>query len=103
MEFRGDCLLWPWGKETCDLNQTANNIRSLREFLSGAIGDPVSVTGILTLPGWMIDRMKPPFDVNVLNPKEIIKFVDSKEQRLSENLIKRICYQLEEKCKLEFE
>jgi hypothetical protein len=35
--------------------------------------------------------------------KQIVKVRDSKEERLNGNLIRRICYQLDQKCKLELE
>jgi len=59
------------------------------------------VTAILTLPGWMVDRKAPPDTVHVLNPKEIVKLCDTKKEILNANLIHRICYQLDQKCKLD--
>jgi hypothetical protein len=100
-QFDGHCLHWPWGSDTHGLDQAVNNAQTLARWLSGAVGDPVNPTPILTLPGWMVDRTVPPTKVHVLNPKEILGVVsNAKEQRLSENLIKRICYQLDQKCKL---
>jgi hypothetical protein len=66
------------------------------------VGDPVTATAVLTLPGWMVDRKAPVKNVHVLNPKEIIKLCRG-EGRLSDNLIKRICHQLGQKCRLEVE
>ena len=54
------------------------------------------------IPG-MVERKAAGDGVHVLNPKEIVKVCDNKEKNLSENLVKRICYQLEEKCKLTME
>ena len=73
----------------------------MSQWLSGAIGKPVRVTPILTLPGWMVGRLAPNRGVHVLNPKEIPKICNSKEIILNDNLIRRICYQLDQKCKLE--
>lgn len=67
------------------------------------MGEPVTATPILTLPGWMVDRRAPANSVHVLNPKEIAKLCDNKQPNLSDNFVKRICYQLEERCKLTFE
>jgi hypothetical protein len=103
IEFDGDCLCWPWGTDTDGLDQAARNARTLSQWLSGAVGESVLVTAILTLPGWMVERKAAPKGVHVLNPKEIVKLVDRQTQNLNENLIKRICYQLEQKCKMEVE
>jgi len=102
--FDGSCLRWPWGTDTYGLEQAENNARTLSQWLSSAVGDPVQVTPILTLPGWMVDRSVPSSKVQVLNPKEIAKTVrNANGEKLSENLIKRICHQLDQKCRLPVE
>jgi hypothetical protein len=103
VEFDGRRLHWPMGKDEYGVQQALNNARTLGQWLSGAVGETVCATPILTLPGWMVDRKAPGNGVHVLNPKEIVKVCDNKEENLSENLVKRICYQLEERCKLTFE
>jgi hypothetical protein len=102
VEFDGSCLRWPWGTDTYGLDQAANNAQTLSKWLSSAVGDPVKATAILTLPGWMVDRKAPVKNVHVLNPKEIIKLCRG-DERISENLIKRVCHQLGQKCRLEVE
>jgi Nuclease-related domain len=102
--FDGSCLRWPWGTDTHGLDQAANNAQTLSQWLSSAVGDPVRVTPILTLPGWMVDRTVPRSTVQVLNPKEIRAVVcQPAGTKLSENLIKRICHQLDQKCRIEVE
>lgn len=103
VEFDGSCLRWPWGTDTYGLHQAENNAKTLAQWLSSAVGDPVVVTAVLTLPGWMVDRRAPPGAVHVLNPKEIIKLCTGREEKLSENLIKRVRHQLDQKCRLEVE
>ncbi len=56
---------------------------------------------MLTLPGWMEDRRAPSRAVHFLNPREIAKFVDTDHTLLDGNFIKRICYQLEQKSKVQ--
>jgi hypothetical protein len=95
VQFDGSCLRWPKWTDSEALGQARNNARTLSQFLGGAVGETVYVTPILTLPGWMVDRLVPPSKVHVVNPKEILAVVsNAKEHRLSENLIKRICFQL---------
>ena len=103
VEYEGACLRWPWGTDDKDLQQAANNSESLSRWLTNAVGDPVPVTPILTLPGWWVDRKARPNPVHVLNPKEIRSFCGSRPLSLSSEMIRRVRHQLEEKCKLEFE
>lgn len=102
VEFDGYRLHWPMGEDEYGVQQALNNARTVSEWLSKAVGEPVSATPILTLPGWMVDRKAPGKGVHVLNPKEIARLCDNKEPNLSENLVRRIGYQLEERCKLTF-
>jgi hypothetical protein len=102
--FDGKCLRWPWGNDTSELDQAANNARTLSQWLGSAVGDSVYVTPILALPGWMVDRSVPRSTVQVLNPKQIVKVVsNANENKLSESFIKRICHQLDQKCRIEVE
>jgi hypothetical protein len=71
----------------------------LSKWLSGAVGDPVKVSPMVTLPGWFIEK-KNPNGLPVLNPKQVKSYLNAKkEEVLSESMIKRICHQLEEKCR----
>jgi hypothetical protein len=88
------------GRDTYGIEQAANNARTLAKWLTGAVGETVPVTPILALPGWMVDRRAPCKTVHVLNPKEIVNVCDSKKEGLTDNLMKRICYQLDQKCRL---
>ncbi len=104
VEFDGRQLKWPWGWDAYGVEQAASNARSLSQWLSGAVGEAVAVTPILTLPGWMVDRRTPRSAVLVFNPKEIIDHCGGvKGASLSDNLIARICYQLDQKCRVPVE
>jgi len=100
VQFDGKFLQWPWGSDNYGIEQAANNARTLSKWLCGAVGENVGVTAILTLPGWMVDR-KAPFDgVYVLNPKEIYQVCSSARANLSDQLVRRICHQLYQKCRV---
>jgi hypothetical protein len=100
VEFDGTKLQWPWGPEAHDVEQAVNNARSLAQWLGGAVGESIYVASILTLPGWLVDRTAPPTRVHVVNPKEIIKVCGSKQAELGDILIRRICHQLDQKCRI---
>jgi len=98
--FDGKFLQWPWGPDNYGIEQAANNARTLSKWLSGAVGESVGATAILTLPGWMVDRKAPYDGVYVLNPKEIYQVCSSGRANLSDQLVHRICYQLDQKCRV---
>ena len=99
--FNGTSLRWPWGEETKDVEQARNNAATLSNWLTKAVGQSVKVSPILTLPGWWIERTAPPENVRVLNPKEITRIHDSKGDALDPEMTRRICYQLDQKCRME--
>ena len=101
VEFDGKCLHWPWGTDQEDIKQTSDNAEDLRNWLSGAVGEAVEVSGILTIPGWWVDRTAPNNDIQVLNPKEIYTACDLRKSKLTDEMVQRVCHQLDQKCRVE--
>jgi len=99
--FDGKYLQWPWGADNYGIEQAKNNAKTLSGWLSSAAGESVWTTPILTLPGWMVDRKVPSDSLFVLNPKEIYGVCSSQAEKLTEPQIKRICHQLDQKCRIE--
>lgn len=99
--FDGTRLHWPRSAGDREVTQAGRNAETLSKWLTGAVGEPVRAVAILTIPGWYIERKAVSRDVFILNPKEICQICTSKGQWLSENLKKRVCHQLAQKCKLE--
>jgi hypothetical protein len=98
--FNGSALRWPWGEEQKDVEQARNNAATLSIWLTKAVGQSVKVSSILTLPGWWIERSVPSNDLHVLNPKEITRINDLKSVFLDQEMVRRICYQLDQKCRM---
>ena len=97
----GEKLTFPDGEDRSYLDQTKLNARDLSEWLSNAVGEPIAVSAVLTLPGWAVQRTKSG-NVNVLRPDEIKRSFPTKpENAIDETLILRICHQLTERCRLE--
>jgi hypothetical protein len=97
--YDGERLRFPNWETTEPIDQAKAQGKWLAKWLSGAVGDPVSVTPIVTIPGWFIEG-KSPNGVPVLNPKQVKTYLDAKKEvLLSESMIKRICHQLEQKCR----
>jgi hypothetical protein len=98
--FDGQKLQFPNGWDTDALDQVRRNKKTLCQWLSSATGDRVTVEGIVTVPGWLVERIAKP-NIYVVNPKEIRSLVVSLSGRLLTSAeIQRTSHQLEQKCKL---
>jgi hypothetical protein len=100
--YDGKTLTYPeCPPERYGLDNAVDRAKGLQKFLSSAVGESVSVSPILALPGWYIKRTGkglPP----VINPQSIPKFVRKYgRDELSDPQIKRILHQLREKVKIE--
>jgi hypothetical protein len=98
--FDGQKLQFPNGWDTDALDQVRRNKKTLSQWLSSATGDHVTVEGIVTIPGWLVERTAKS-NIYVVNPKEIRSLVVSLSGRpLTGAEIQRASHQLQEKCKL---
>lgn len=98
--FEGEGVKFPTWHETDMVEQARMQADKLRAFLSKAVGEPVDVSPILTLPGWYVTSRVPFDSLYVLNPRQIAGIVNhTNEGRLDPTMIKRIAYQLEQKCR----
>jgi hypothetical protein len=97
--FDGKILKFPGAAESRSLDQARQQADRLGVFLSGAVGEPVKVQAIVTLPGWFVtSRVKA--DIKVLNPKGIrAAVVDSRLPTLPKHFNERVAYQLDQKCR----
>jgi hypothetical protein len=97
--YDGERLRFPSWVTSEPIEQAKAQAVWLSKWLSGAVGDPVRVSPMVTIPGWYIDRQSPN-GVPVLNPKQVKAYLDGKKESvLSETMIKRVCHQLEQKCR----
>lgn len=104
VRYDGSSLTWPSGRsDRFGLDQTLRNARSLADWLTRATGETVTCRPILTLPGWWIDRTstKTP-EVAVISAKALGPFLAAATSTvLSPGQVKRIAFQLSERCRLE--
>jgi len=97
--YDGERLSFPSWVTREPIDQAKAQATWLSKWLSSAVGDPVKVSPMVALPGWYIER-KSPDGVAVLNPKEVRGYLDARnESVLPESMVKRICHQLEQKCR----
>lgn len=98
--FDGEGVEFPTWRETEMVKQTRMQGERLRSFLTKAVGEPVSVLPVLTLPGWFVTMRARPDGIRVLNPRQIASVaVEKGEPKLSPQMIQRIAFQLEQKCR----
>jgi hypothetical protein len=100
VQFDGKFLQWPWGADSYGIEQAKNNVKTLATWLNSAAGENVWATPILTLPGWLVERKVPSDAIHVLNPKEIYQVCSTYPEKLTEPQIRRICHQLDQKCRI---
>jgi hypothetical protein len=98
--FDGDTVHFPCGwKDRDNLEQTRRNAKSLSKFLTAVTRARVDASGILTYPGWFVER-KGKGDVKVLNHLEIKSCVVRPGPAvLSEERVQQIADQLDQKCR----
>jgi hypothetical protein len=97
--YDGDTLRFPGWSENKPIAQTKNQADWLRKWLSDATGESVRIFPVLALPGWFVKRVKPN-GIAVLNPKTFLSYARNvKTDPLSDQEIKRIVHQLEQRCR----
>jgi hypothetical protein len=97
--FDGKTLRFPSSTDSCPLEQARQQADRLRADLSKAVGESVKVGAIVTFPGWWITRQGKS-EIMVLNPKEIRAAVlKNSSSTVPKQLIERIVYQLDRKCR----
>ena len=100
VEFDGNRLTFPWGSDDFGIKQARENAAHLRGWLQQAVGNKIEVIPILALPGWSVDR-KGKGDVRVVSGREISSAFPATNSKavLAPDLIKRISFQLEQRCR----
>lgn len=95
VKYDGKTLQYPeQPPETWGIEAARDRAKGLQQWLSSAIGEPVIVQPILSLPGWYVERTGAR-TLPVMNPKSIPSFVGKYGSgRLSETQVKRIRHQL---------
>lgn len=97
--FDGKVLRFPDWEDRKFLEQARRQAVWLKGWTSSAIGEKVEARPVLALPGWFVDQ-KARGDVTLYNGKNPRSWATAQGNRvLSENQIKRIKHQLEQRCR----
>jgi Nuclease-related domain len=99
VEFDGSRLTFPMFKTGKPLEQAERQAKWLSQWVSKAIGSPVSATPVLALPGWFVvhNGVGP---VRVYSGKQLGQLLNTRgAQALSDQDVQRIAYQIEQRCR----
>lgn len=97
--FDGQRLQFPGWSETAPLDQSSRQAKWLAQWLSSAVGEAVAVKPVLALPGWFVE-LKARSDVVIINGRNASgTFSKLTHTSLSDEMIKRIAHQLEQRCR----
>nr|NJM04686.1 NERD domain-containing protein [Desulfobacula sp.] len=98
--YNGREIVFSNFNDTKYLDQAKRQAKWLSNWLKSAVGEPVEVFPIISLPGFYVERTAPYDGMFVINPKQMKTIIRSKTVKtLDESKIQRIVHQLDQKCR----
>jgi hypothetical protein len=97
LTFDGEILRFPGWTEREPIKQAKSQAKWLSKWIESATGERQNVVPVLAIPGWFITRPKKS-TLRVYNGKGS-NYLAKGQQVLSENRIKAISHQVEDKCR----
>ena len=99
VEYDGRALHFPSGTDIDMIAQAKRQSKWLSNWLSQAVGEDITVRAIVALPGWFVKRTSSE-GIPIVNPKQFDSLFDHIQARpLTTEMIIRISYQLDQKCR----
>jgi heme exporter protein D len=104
VNYDGEALQFPTGKETKPVEQAKRNAAWLSNYLAKKTGEPVRVDPLIILPGWFVRfSEKGCFPVKAMNANYLVRFLAGQAEIIPPAQVRRIITALDEKCRdLEF-
>ncbi len=95
----GTRLIWPWGEDTCNIDQVVAQADWLRKWIEKRTALRIDPKPVLAIPGWFVkERAVGTF--RVANHKMLARTVTQwQPQSLTAEQIDLICRQLDERCR----
>jgi hypothetical protein len=97
--FKDSCLEFPGYHDSKSVSQAKDQARWLSDFLRKSVGTPIRVSAILAIPGWMVERRSKEDGVMVINPKEAVTYVTSRNKAFDDQTIEQVKFQIEQRCR----
>lgn len=99
VEYNGKMLNFPDGNDFQIIEQAERQASWMSNWISSAIGEPVAARAIVALPGWFVKRTSAD-GISVVNPKQFPSlFKHIKPRTLTDEMIRRMVHQIEQKCR----
>ena len=98
LRFDGKALHFPGWSEGAPLAQAVRQAKWVADWLTNAVGSPVETRPVLAVPGWWIDRTGKS-EVLIFNGKNPQFLLSMTGQALSAEMIQRISYQVDQRCR----
>lgn len=95
----GDVLEFPGFEDDRSIKQAREQGKWLSEFLSKSVGKKITVTPVLAIPGWYVERGPHDGSVLVYSPNNGSKLFTNRPAALDEQTIKQAAYQVEQRCR----
>jgi Nuclease-related domain len=97
--YDGNRIHFPKGTDVKYIEQARRQAEWLSKWLRSAVGEAVRVRPVVALPGWFVERTSSN-GIAVINPKNFRSIAKPKDGSiLSDQMVKRIVHQLEQKCR----
>lgn len=95
--FDGGALHFPGWSEVKPIEQAIRQAEWATKWLTRAVGVQVDVAPVLAIPGWWIDRKSN--SLRVYNGKNPEFLLSTSGPALSDEMLRRIAYQVEQRCR----
>lgn len=100
IEYDGKNLIFPGGFRNKDpIDQAKRQAQSLAKWLTSVVGESIMVTPALAFPGWFIKKTSPGNFLFLYGTYQNYRKILRGQKTLEDKLIKRICHQLEQRCR----
>ncbi len=97
--YDGKTLSFPGWLETGPVVRVRQQADWLADWLTRVVGEPVSVKGVVFLPGWIVEASGR-HAVSVINEQNASLLANPREgQALQAESVQRIAYQIEQRCR----
>ncbi len=97
--FDGEAIRFPRYSDLEAPAQARRNAEWVAKEMSKAVCKEVEARAIVALPGWYVPNPRKEWEVWVLSGKMVPSWIEQEPRRLSEELINRVAYQLDRRCR----
>jgi hypothetical protein len=94
-----DVIRFPGYSDLRTVAQARRNAEWVAKEFSEAVGEDLRVKPVVALPGWFVVKPSKEWSVWVLSGKMVPSWIEGEPQGISEELVRRVSYQLDRRCR----